>query len=88
MGDDATGPYAAFDRTVAAGTRGIYERGPLRLLGGGPQRVAAVVESAITAERSRTRYPVTASAWLLMAQRRLLPDRLWDRALGARFPRP
>ncbi len=84
-GDDA---YGAFNREIGRMTAQTYERGPLRLLGGGPERVARVVETALTAERPRTRYPVTASARLLMTQRRLLPDRLWDRFLAGRYPRP
>jgi len=82
--DDA---YAAFNRAVAKSTAGAYE-GPLAKLGGGPERVAAAIEKAITAKRPRTRYPVTLSARLAMAQRRLLPDRAWDKALESQFPRP
>jgi len=82
--DDA---YAAFNRAVAKSTAGVYE-GPLAKLGGGPERVAAAIEKAITAKRPRTRYPVTPSARLAMLQRRLLPDRAWDKALETQFPLP
>ena len=82
--DDA---YAAFNRAVAKSTAGVYE-GPLAKLGGGPERVAAAIEKAITAKRPRTRYPVTPSARLAMLQRRLLPDRAWDKALETQFPPP
>lgn len=34
------------------------------------------------------RYPVTASARILLAQRELLPDRAWDAVVGTSFPRP
>jgi NAD(P)-dependent dehydrogenase (short-subunit alcohol dehydrogenase family) len=81
------GPYAEFNTAVAAATAGAYE-GPLGKLGGGPESVAAVIEKALTARRPRTRYKVTASARLLMAQRALLPDRAWDRVVGTSFPRP
>jgi short-subunit dehydrogenase len=81
------GPYAEFNSSVAAVTAGAYD-GPLAKLGAGPDAVAKVIERAITAERPRTRYKVTASARLLMAQRALLPDRLWDRVVGTSFPRP
>jgi short-subunit dehydrogenase len=75
------GPYAEFN------TAGAYE-GPLGKLGGGPESVAEVIEKAITARRPRTRYKVTASARILMAQRALMPDRVWDVAIRSSFPRP
>ena len=81
------GPYAEFNRAVAATTAGAYE-GPLAKLGGGPEAVAEVIEKALTARRPRTRYKVTASARILMAQRALMPDRLWDTAIRSSFPRP
>jgi NADP-dependent 3-hydroxy acid dehydrogenase YdfG len=80
-------PYARFNATVAGTTQGAYEGGVGRL-GGGPEAVAKVLERAISRRRPRARYPVTPSAWLIMGQRRLLPDRLWDAFLGAQFPSP
>jgi NAD(P)-dependent dehydrogenase (short-subunit alcohol dehydrogenase family) len=80
-------PYASFNRALAKGTAEAYE-GPLSKLGGGPETVAAAIEKAISAKRPRTRYPVTPSARLGIAQRRLLPDRAWDRVVGTQFPRP
>ena len=81
------GPYAEFNAAVAKTTAEAYE-GPLAKLGAGPEAVAKVVEKAITAGRPRTRYPVTASARLLLAQHALLPDRGWDVFVGSSFPRP
>jgi NAD(P)-dependent dehydrogenase (short-subunit alcohol dehydrogenase family) len=81
------GPYAEFNAAVAKTTAEAYE-GPLAKLGAGPEAVAKVVEKAITARRPRTRYPVTASARLLLAQHALLPDRGWDVFVGSSFPRP
>jgi NAD(P)-dependent dehydrogenase (short-subunit alcohol dehydrogenase family) len=81
------GPYAEFNKAVAAATAGAYE-GPLARLGGGPEDVAKVIEKALTAGRPRTRYKVTASARMLMAQRSLLPDRAWDAVVSTSFPRP
>ena len=81
------GPYAEFNSAVAAATAGAYD-GPLGKLGGGPEAVAKAIEKALTAERPRTRYKVTASARLLMAQRSLLPDRAWDAVVSTSFPRP
>jgi len=83
----ADDPYASFNRAVAKGTAEIYE-GPLAKLGGGPETVAAAIEKAITAKRPRTRYPVTPSARLAMVNRRLLPDRAWDKILESTFPPP
>jgi NAD(P)-dependent dehydrogenase (short-subunit alcohol dehydrogenase family) len=81
------GPYADFNSAVAKATAGAYE-GPLGKLGGGPEAVAKAIERALTADRPRTRYKVTASARLLMAQRSLLTDRAWDAVVGTSFPRP
>jgi NAD(P)-dependent dehydrogenase (short-subunit alcohol dehydrogenase family) len=84
-GDD--GPWDGFNQAVAATTAGAYE-GPLSKLGAGPEAVARTIERAISSRRPRTRYPVTASARLMLAQRALMPDRLWDRVVGTSFPRP
>ncbi len=81
------GPYDAFNRAVAAGTVGAYE-GPTAKLGGPPEAVAKVIAKAITSSRPRTRYKVTASARLIMGQRKLLSDRMWDRFVGTQFPQP
>ena len=81
------GPYAEFNTAVSAATAGAYE-GPLGRLGGGPEAVAKAIEKAIIAKRPRARYPVTASARVLMTQRKLLPDRAWDAVVASSFPRP
>jgi NAD(P)-dependent dehydrogenase (short-subunit alcohol dehydrogenase family) len=81
------GPYAEFNAAVAKATAGVYE-GPLARLGAGPEAVARVIERAIGARRPKTRYPVTASARLILTQRRLLRDRTWDRVMRAQFPAP
>jgi short-subunit dehydrogenase len=81
------GPYAEFNRAVAKVTARVYD-GPLGRLGAGPEAVAKVIERALTADRPRSRYKVTASARVLMAQRSLLPDRAWDAVVGTSFPRP
>ncbi len=47
----ADDPYANFNATVGAVTKGAYE-GPMRLLGGGPDRVAKVIERAIARRRA------------------------------------
>ena len=87
-GTEEEGPYAEFNEAVAASTTGVYE-GPLgRRLGGGPEDVARAIEKAITTRRPKARYPVTLSARVIMGQRRLLTDRMWDGAMGTQFPRP
>jgi NAD(P)-dependent dehydrogenase (short-subunit alcohol dehydrogenase family) len=82
------GPYAAFNQAVAKATAEVYESGPLARLGGGPDSVAKVIEKALAADRPRIRYRVTPSARLLITQRKLMTDRLWDRMLATQFPRP
>jgi NAD(P)-dependent dehydrogenase (short-subunit alcohol dehydrogenase family) len=85
---DSGDSYAKFNAAVGAATVGIYESGPLSRLGGGPETVARAIERAITARRPKTRYKVTASARLAIAQRRMLTDRAWDSILRSQFPSP
>lgn len=80
--------YGDFNARVGEITQAAYERGPMRVLGGGPERVAATIERALTARRPRIRYRVTPSAHLLVGQRRVMTDRMWDAFLGTQFPRP
>jgi NAD(P)-dependent dehydrogenase (short-subunit alcohol dehydrogenase family) len=82
------GPYGDFNRTVAAATASAYEEGPMRRLGGPPEAVAKKIEKAITASNPKPRYKVTPSAGLLIANRKLLGDRLWDRMMKGQFPQP
>jgi NAD(P)-dependent dehydrogenase (short-subunit alcohol dehydrogenase family) len=83
-GDD---PYATFNTTVGAVTKGAYD-GPMRLLGGGPDRVAKTIERAIKRRNPPARITITPSAKLTIAMRRLLPDRAWDAAMRQQFPQP
>jgi NAD(P)-dependent dehydrogenase (short-subunit alcohol dehydrogenase family) len=82
------GPYAKFNATVASATHSAYETGPMARFGGGPERVAVVVERALAGRRPRTRYKVTASASIFMTLRRWLPDRWWDAMMAGSFPLP
>ena len=84
----ADGPYAEFNSKLAAATKGVYEEGPAAKLGGGPETVAKAIGKAITAKRPKARYLVTPSAHLLVNQKRLMPDRVWDRFLRTQFPQP
>ena len=87
VGTQDEDPYATFNAAVGALTKGAYES-PMRHLGAGPDRVAKAIERAIGARRAPSRVTVTPSAKLSIATRRLLPDRLWDAAMRAQFPRP
>lgn len=84
-GEDA--PYAVFNRRIGEATASVYD-GPLARLGGPPEAVAERIASALVARRPRARYPVTPSARLFLAQRRVLPDVGWDAMLRTRFPQP
>jgi short-subunit dehydrogenase len=81
------GPYAHFNQAVGAATAGAYE-GPAARLGGGPDAVAKAIEKAIGSRRPKARYPVTPSAWIVMGQRALCTDRMWDAVVGTQFPKP
>ena len=82
------GTYGEFNAAVGEATKGVYESGPLGKLGGGPETVAKTIERAITAKRPKPRYRVTPSARLLIAQRSLMTDRMWDRVIRTQFPQP
>jgi NADP-dependent 3-hydroxy acid dehydrogenase YdfG len=81
------GPYADFNRHVAEATVGAY-KGPLAKLGGGPEVVADTIAKALKAKRPKPRYAVTPSAHLLIGQRKVTPDRVWDLMMRAQFPTP
>ena len=83
----AEDPDAHFNATVGAVTKGAYD-GPMRRLGAGPERVAKVIERAITRSRPPARITITPSAKLTIATRRLLSDRAWDAAMRRQFPQP
>lgn len=86
-GQDADGPYADFNRRVAKVTAEGYE-GPMVKLGGGPEKVAETIVKALTARRPKARYPVTPSAHMMIGQRRVTPDRVWDLMMRVQFPTP
>lgn len=84
---DGASPYAAFNAVLAKKIREAYE-GPMGRFAAGPEAVARVIERAISADRPRTRYPVTAAARILMGLRRWLPDRAFDGFLRTQFAPP
>jgi NAD(P)-dependent dehydrogenase (short-subunit alcohol dehydrogenase family) len=81
------GPYTSFNAAVGAVTKGAYE-GPMRKLGGGPDKVAAAIEKAIGARRPPARVAITPSAKVTIAMRKLMSDRAWDAAMRRQFPQP
>jgi NAD(P)-dependent dehydrogenase (short-subunit alcohol dehydrogenase family) len=83
----AEDPYATFNATVGAVTKGAYD-GPMKLFGAGPERVAKVIERAIGRSRPPARITITPSAKVTIALRRLLSDRAWDAAMRRQFPQP
>jgi NAD(P)-dependent dehydrogenase (short-subunit alcohol dehydrogenase family) len=82
------GLYGPFNAAVATATRNAAETGMLSRFAGTADDVAQVIERAILARRPKTRYTVTASAKLLLLQRRILSDRLWHRVMRRSFPTP
>jgi len=85
--DGDGGPYERFNRSVAKLTENAY-KGPMSKLGAGPEAVAKTISSALKVRRPKARYPVTASAHLMINQRRLVPDRVWDLMMRTQFPTP
>jgi NAD(P)-dependent dehydrogenase (short-subunit alcohol dehydrogenase family) len=85
---EAEGPYGGFNAMVARTTQDAYTKGAARHLGGPPEAVAKVIERAITSGSPKIRYRVTPSARMLIGQRALMTDGMWDRFVGTRFPRP
>src|SRR4051795_406086 len=84
-GEGNGGPYGEFNAKVAEATAGIY-KGPAARLGGGPDAVAKAIEK--TLKKPRTRVRVTPSAHLMITQRKLMTDGMWDRMMRTQFPRP
>lgn len=87
IGAAGDGPYAKFNETVAQRVRSAYE-GPMAMMAAGPEAVAKAIAKAISAQRPKTRYPVTFGARLLMGLRRWLPDRAFDAFLRTQFTPP
>lgn len=69
-----TGPYAAQARALVSN----YERVDDSPASGTPEDVAATIVQAATVRRPKTRYATPAPAKVVVAARRLLPDRVMD----------
>jgi short-subunit dehydrogenase len=85
--EDDGGVYSKFNAAVDKLTTDAYS-GPMARFGGGPETVAKAIEKAITKRRPKTRYPVTPSAHVVLAQRRLMTDKMWDRVMSTQYPKP
>jgi NADP-dependent 3-hydroxy acid dehydrogenase YdfG len=81
------GAYGQFNTAVAKLTAEAY-KGPMAKLGAGPDAVAKTISRALRSRRPKPRYLVTASARLMVGQRRLTPDRVWDLMMRSQFPQP
>jgi NAD(P)-dependent dehydrogenase (short-subunit alcohol dehydrogenase family) len=85
--DGGDEPYARFNAAVGAITEGAYE-GPMRLLGGRPDRVAKVIEHLLVRRRAPARVTITPSAKLMITLHGLLKDRVWDSMMRRQIPQP
>jgi short-subunit dehydrogenase len=83
----ADSPYNAFKAALAKAIQDAYE-GPMAKMAGTSEAVAGVIEKAITAERPRTRYRITAVARILIGLRRVLPDRAFDALMRTQMKPP
>ena len=82
------GPVRRLQRAGRKATQDVYTKGAARHLGGPPEAVAKAIERAITPKSPKIRYRVTPSARVLIGQRALMTDGMWDRFVGTQFPRP
>ena len=80
------GPYAKFNAAVGAKTADAYRSRVYGMWGGGPEVVAKAIERAI--RRPKPRKLVTPSAHVLVRQKRLMTDRMWDALMRSQFPQP
>jgi NAD(P)-dependent dehydrogenase (short-subunit alcohol dehydrogenase family) len=80
--------YSQFHEEVGRLTLEAAEKGLTGRLAGSSEDVARIVERALTVERPKPRYTVSASASFFIAQRRLLGDRAWDAFLRRVYPSP
>jgi short-subunit dehydrogenase len=82
------GPYAEFNDAVSKQVENAYTGVIGKLVAVGPDRVAKVIERAISADRPRARYVVTPTARLMIELHRLLPDGAFDALMRTQFPTP
>jgi short-subunit dehydrogenase len=80
-------PYTTYNEGVAKGVASAYE-GVMGKVAGNPEDVAKVIERVIRARRPHSRYRVGGGAAMLLATRKLLPDRAMDVVLRTQFASP
>lgn len=81
--------YAAFRKVLRAKIVDAYDgSGPTAKLASSPEKIAAVIEKAITTRRPKARYLVGADARILVRIKRMLPDRGFDAVLRSQFKVP
>ena len=83
-----TGPYARLQPPRREGDRGGLRRAAGRSSAAGPRRSRRRSPRRSNADQPKARYPVTPSAHLMIDQRRLTPDRVWDLMMRTQFPTP
>jgi NAD(P)-dependent dehydrogenase (short-subunit alcohol dehydrogenase family) len=80
--------YGAFHGAVTKATKELYENGPMARMAGEAGDVGETIERAILSSRPRARYTVTGIAKVMLAQRALMNDSVWDAFLRMSFPSP
>ncbi len=80
-------PYAAFKAAVVA-SFGTGTTGPIARLASTAEDIGAVITSAVTARRPRTRYLINPLAKITVGMKALLPDRAYDAALRRQYGLP
>ena len=80
-------PYETYNEGMAKTVARAYEGG-MSAKAGRPNDVAKVIERAIRARRPRSRYRVGAGVPMMLATRKLLPDRTLDLVLRSQFASP
>lgn len=85
--EHAEGPYASFNRSVREVLDNAYS-GSMSKIAVGPEAVAKTIAKAVDARRPKTRYVVPAVTRGVLLARRVLPDRIWDGAVGITYQRP
>ncbi len=82
---DPASPYASFNQVLVQKIDDAYQ-GKLARFAAPPEAVAKVIDKAISSRRPRTRYRVTVAARVMLATRKVMPDRGWDLFLRTQFP--
>ena len=87
VGGSDEGPYASFNKSLKNVLDSAYS-GLMAKAGVGPEAVAKTIAKAIEARRPKTRYVTPVPTKGILFARRLLSDRLWDRALKTTYEAP